>query len=387
MNKKLLLLVLSVVCVGWVSAQESYKYLSLDMKRMEDVRSTEADRNERTGWIKRADEQLKKGPYSVTYKKVLPPSGDKHDYISMGPYWWPNPKTADGLPYVRRDGERNPERNKYSDSGQLSKVIDGVFTLGNAYYYTNDERYAKKAFGLVDTFFVNPATRMNPNLKYGQFIPGICEGRGIGIIETRFMGRLLEGITLMHGAESWDKHVYEGLKRWIRDYLTWLQTHPYGIDESKAHNNHGTYYDVQCVAMNLFLGQVDEAKRLIVESTQKRLQKQVAKDGSQPYELERTNSWSYATMNLQGFILMAKMGEKIGVDLWHYTHEGQMYLKSMIDWFVPFLKKEKVWTWKQIGNAKVEAMADVLRTAAFVYGDRSYSELADNLKPIHEHIQ
>lgn len=386
MNKKLLLLVLSVVCVGWASAQESYKYLSLDMKRMEDVRSIEAGRNERTGWIKRADEQLKKGPYSVTYKKVLPPSGDKHDYISMGPYWWPNPKTADGLPYVRRDGERNPERNKYSDASQLSKVIDGVFTLGNAYYYTNDERYAKKAFGLVDTFFVNPATRMNPNLKYGQFIPGICEGRGIGIIETRFMGRLLEGITLMHGAESWDKNVYEGLKRWIRDYLTWLQTHPYGIDESKAHNNHGTYYDVQCVAMNLFLGQVDEAKRLIVESTQKRLQKQVAKDGSQPYELERTNSWSYATMNLQGFILMAKMGEKIGVDLWHYTNEGQMYLKSMIDWFVPFLKKEKVWTWKQIGNAKVEAMADVLRTAAFVYGDRSYSELADNLKPIHEHI-
>lgn len=93
--------------------------------------------------------------------------------------------------------------------------------------------------------------------------------------------------------------------------------------------------------MNLFLGQVDEAKRLIVESTQKRLQKQVAKDGSQPYELERTNSWSYATMNLQGFILMAKMGEKIGVDLWHYTNEGQMYLKSMIDWFVPFLKKKK----------------------------------------------
>lgn len=238
------MLVLLVVCVGWISAQESYKYLSLDMKRMEDVRSTEAGRNERTGWIKRADEQLKKGPYSVTYKKVLPPSGDKHDYISMGPYWWPNPKTADGLPYVRRDGERNPERNKYSDASQLSKVIDGVFTLGNAYYYTNDERYAKKAFGLVDTFFVNPATRMNPNLKYGQFIPGICEGRGIGIIETRFMGRLLEGITLMHGAESWDKNVYEGLKRWIRDYLTWLQTHPYGIDESKAHNNHGTYYNV-----------------------------------------------------------------------------------------------------------------------------------------------
>lgn len=310
MNKRFLLLLLSVVCAGWVSAQESYRYLSLDMKRMEEVRATEAGRSERAGWIKRADEQLKKGPYSVTYKKALPPSGDKHDYISMGPYWWPNPKTADGLPYVRRDGERNPERNKYSDASQLSKVIDGVFTLGNAYYYTNDERYAKKAFGLVDTFFVNPATRMNPNLKYGQFIPGICEGRGIGIIETRFMGRLLEGITLMHGAESWDKHVYEGLKRWVGEYLNWLQTHPYGIDESKAHNNHGTYYDTQCVAMHLFLGQVDEAKRLIVESTQKRLQKQVAKDGSQPHELERTNSWGYATMNLQGFILTAKMGEK-----------------------------------------------------------------------------
>ena len=105
MNKRFLLLLLSVVCAGWVSAQESYRYLSLDMKRMEEVRTTEAGRSERDGWIKRADEHLKKGPYSVTYKKALPPSGDKHDYISMGPYWWPNPKTADGLPYIRRDGE------------------------------------------------------------------------------------------------------------------------------------------------------------------------------------------------------------------------------------------------------------------------------------------
>ena len=39
----------------------------------------------------------------VDGKKLVAPSGDKHDYISVGTYWWPNPDTSDGLPYIRRD--------------------------------------------------------------------------------------------------------------------------------------------------------------------------------------------------------------------------------------------------------------------------------------------
>src|SRR5687768_12412800 len=42
---------------------------------------------------------------SIVSKQATPPSGDKHDYMSQAPYFWRNPNTATGFPYVRRDGE------------------------------------------------------------------------------------------------------------------------------------------------------------------------------------------------------------------------------------------------------------------------------------------
>src|SRR5262245_17435085 len=46
-------------------------------------------------------------PISVTQKSaLLPPTNDKHDYFSLSPYWWPDPSKPDGLPYIRRDGDR-----------------------------------------------------------------------------------------------------------------------------------------------------------------------------------------------------------------------------------------------------------------------------------------
>ena len=60
--------------------------------------------------IREADAMLSAGPFSVTQKTLSPPSGDKHDYRSVGPYWWPDPEKPDGLPYTRKDGQVNPER-------------------------------------------------------------------------------------------------------------------------------------------------------------------------------------------------------------------------------------------------------------------------------------
>ena len=70
---------------------------------------------------------------------VTPPSGDKRDYMSMGPYWWPDPNKKDGLPYIRKDGRINPESKQMEAGTYLKKTCSALQALGYASYYSGDE--------------------------------------------------------------------------------------------------------------------------------------------------------------------------------------------------------------------------------------------------------
>src|SRR5208283_3147483 len=141
-----------------------------------------------------AREALAAGPFSVVNKKTIPPGGDRHDYMSQAPYFWPNPETSNGLPYIRRDGERNPDINKISDHRTLFEMSGAVETLALAYYFTGGENYAAKARQLLAAWFFDPATRMNPNMQYAQAILGVNTGRGIGLIEGRALAPVADAV-------------------------------------------------------------------------------------------------------------------------------------------------------------------------------------------------
>ena len=127
--------------------------------------------------LRDADKALKMTPPSVMDKTMTADSGDKHDYMSMGPYWWPDPSKPDGLPYIRKDGQRNPELDKL-DRNKLGDMSKAVTTLGLAYYFSGDEKYAQKAVDFLNVWFLDAKTKMNPNLTYGQTIPGKNKGMG-----------------------------------------------------------------------------------------------------------------------------------------------------------------------------------------------------------------
>src|SRR4051812_15952667 len=194
-----------------------------------------------------AQQELSVGPFSVLNKDYTPPSGDKHDYMSQAPYFWPDPSSTDGLPYIRRDGERNPEINKYRNHGDMSRMMNTVHVLALAYYFTGNEKYAVKAGSLLRAWFLDPQTGMNPNLQYAQAIPGINTGRGIGLIETAALPRVVDAIGLLQGSGSWTEADQRGMEKWLGTFLTWMLESKNGRDESAAKNNHGTMYDVQTV--------------------------------------------------------------------------------------------------------------------------------------------
>ncbi|MFA6727516.1 MAG: alginate lyase family protein, partial [Prevotella sp.] len=191
-----------------------------------------------------AEEAMDNGPYSVTYKEKTPPSGDKRDYMSVGPYWWPDSTKSNGLPYIRRDGIVNPERYKIQDAEFFKSVCSDLFLLSLTEYFTGNKKYAEKAVDILKTWFLDEKTRMNPHLNYGQSIPGRTEGRGIGLIDTRSLVYLIDGIQILKTTGHLPNDTYEGIQIWFKEFLNWMITSEIGLDEADEHNNHGTYYDV-----------------------------------------------------------------------------------------------------------------------------------------------
>ena len=313
--------------------------------------------------------------YSVMNKKQVPPSGDKHDYMSTGPYWWPDPTKPDGLPYIRKDGLRNPTYYDISDTQEMDRMKDNTETLALAYYFTKEDKYAKYASKLIQTWFLDEATRQNPNLNFGQGIPGKNTGRGIGIIETRGLFRVVDAAILLQESNQWSKDNHLALQKWFSDYLNWLTTSPIGKDEADEHNNHGTHYSVQVIDYALFTGQAEIALAEI-ETFKNRMESQLKPDGSQPFELERTKSWDYVNMNLDGYFLVAQLAENSTVNLWQYETKEGKNIKKCLDWMMPFLKNEKKWEHEQIKNVGYGETVRLLKIASQKYSNPDYESLA-----------
>jgi hypothetical protein len=288
-----------------------------------------------------ADEALVLKPPSVMDKTRLPASGDKHDYFSFGPYWWPDPAKPDGLPYIRRDGETNPDSLRGTDTSSLKKANAAFETLALAYHLTGHEPYAQQAVLLLRTWFLDPQTRMNPSLRYAQAIPGVTDGRGIGIIEGRHLLGFIEGQPLVFPSPSWTKEDEKGFRDWLETYDHWLRTSANGVDEADEENNHGTWYDVQSIELALFLGHVDEAKALDARALALRVSTQVEPDGRQPRELARTKPISYSMLNLEGLFLLATLGEHVGVDGWGFKTDDGRSLRGAVEYLASYADPAK----------------------------------------------
>src|SRR5437667_501475 len=319
-----------------------------------------------------AQKALSEGPFSIVNKTVTPPGGDKHDYTSQAPYFWPDPKSPNGLPYIRRDGERNPEINKITDHHSLDQIEAGVETLALAYYFKGDEGYATKAVQLLRAFFLDPATRMNPNLQYAQFIPGVNTGRGIGLIETRGLTRVVDAIGLLAGSKALTNDDERALKDWFGKFLQWMIDSQNGREEAAAKNNHGTYYDLQVISYALFVGRKDLAKQILEQVREKRIPTQIEPDGRQPLELARTKAWSYSNGNLDGLMELATLGERVGVDLWNFQTKDGRSIRKALDFLTPIALGESKWQYQELGGLKPESLFPLMRRAAAVYRDKQY---------------
>lgn len=351
--------------------------------------------------LRKAEHALTLGPWSVCPKAFDPPSGDPHDYMSLSRYYHPNPATADGLPYIARDGLVNPEIGQY-DYGKLSQLVHTVQLLSVAYTFSHDERLAERVAHLLVVWFIEPATRMNPHLNFAQYIPGRegvagpptypprwvegQAGRGLfvsygGAIEGACLPLLLDALRPFQDSPSFSPALWNSLRAWFSSFLDWLLESPLGLDEKNTRNNHTLWYRVQVTSYAVFCGRRDFARSIIENDLPVLLDAQMAEDGSLPEECWRAIPMTYIYFALAAVFNLARLGEELGIaNIWRLqTARGRSILKGA-QWFAHHLLVKPPGDGGHEDRSRVEALCRMLMSAAAAhYQDPVFAQLLSRL--------
>ena len=330
--------------------------------------------------LKAAKAALAMQPVSITQFRAKLSEGGPNDFYSNGDYWWPDPTKPDGLPYIQRDGQTNPE-NFNQHRAVVRRLGDAVAALGAAYKITHDELCAKKTAELLRVFFLDPTTRMNPHLQYAQAVPGVAPGRGIGIIDTLHLIEVPVAVDAMKDSDAFPPEVTAGMKQWFAAYLDWMITSKNGQEEAAAKNNHAVAFWTQAAVFARFTAdekRLAECRRQFKEVF---VAKQMAGDGGFPAELARTKPYAYSIFQLDNMSTLCQVLSSPADDLWSFTLPDGRGIRKAVAYLYPFLADKSKWPLKPDVQAWAgwPARQTNLIFAGLALGEKSYLDLWQKL--------
>lgn len=316
------------------SAVDSKPALTMDVAVIDHDRILEA-----------ADAALKLEPITITKWHSKLSQGGTNDFYSNADYFWPDPKKPDGLPYINRDGESNP--NNFGEHRMAMRNLrDAVAALAAAYKITGEDRYATKAAELLRVFFLNPRTRMNPNLQFAQAVPGAWPGRSWGIIDGLHLIEIPPAITVMEKSPAFTPELVAGLKQWFQEMSDWMLTSKNGRAEAAARNNHSVAFWLQVACDARFTG--DEAKLAECRRQFKEVfvPNQMAADGSFPLELKRTKPYGYSIFQLDNMATLCQVLSTPRDNLWLFELPDGRGIREAMKFLYPCLADKSKWPYR-----------------------------------------
>jgi len=309
--------------------------------------------------IEEAEKALEFQVNPVTNKTKIPASKNKHDYLSYAPYKWADSSKLNGLPWITKDGQINPVSQGYdTDFKRAQKFFKTIETLSWAYYYSDDNKYAEKAIQLIKIWYINEETKVNPNINFGQAVPGTADGRKAGVQEWLQQYHVITALQIFEYANILPEDVKTEMKHWFQQYLNWLLKDKMAIEAGKTGQNHANHYNHQIVGLLIYLGREEEAKQIIENAKYDRIAVQILPDGRQPKEMGRTRSVHYASLNLWSLTELSFIGKNLGVDLWNFETEDIRSLQKAISYLKKYINQPEKWPFKEISKGGVSHTMD-----------------------------
>jgi hypothetical protein len=252
-----------------------------------------------------------------------------------------------------------------------------VPALVAAWKLTRDPSFATAAGRHLRAWFVDEATRMNPHLRYSQAIRGRVTGRGIGIIDTLHLVEVARATEVLGDSPALSASERSAVRAWFSDYLDWMTTHPYGIEEREARNNHGTCWALQVAAFARLTGRKELLDECRTRYRSVLVPNQMAADGSFPQELRRTKPYAYSLFNLEAVAALAQSLSTPDDDLWRFELADGRGLRKAMEYMVPYIRDKK--SWPKPPDVMYDAEWPMRQTsvlfAGLAYGRADYLEL------------
>ncbi len=339
------------------------------------------DALERPRVLRAAREYLHEPPRTIVSAPAPRSAGGLHDYFSEADYFWPNPKDPNG-PYINRDGESDPA-NFNTHRLLLIRLSIQMPALAAAWLLTKRKEFAEHAAAHLRAWFVEPATRMNPNLKYAQAVHGVTTGRSWSIIDTLHLVEVARAAIVLHRGGAVSESEWSGVQHWFAEYLSWMQTSEPGQKERDAKNNHGSCWLLQAAEFAILAGADDALPGFRDRFKNILIPTQVAANGSFPLELARTKPYGYSLFNLDALGMLALVLSTGADNLWTFTLLDGRGLAACFHFMEPFIANKQSWPYRH----DVQYFDDLpvrqpsLLFAGLAYRSAQYLDLWKRLDP------
>lgn len=308
---------------------------------------------------------LEKPILVITTKTYMVDTKDKHNFNSVAPYWHQQP---DG-DWERIDGKGNGLSKKIGDTEKLQKGIGTVVpALALAYVASNNpdekEKFAARAMEYCQKFFLDPATRMNPNLDYAQLIPGHNKIRVETAVEGEKLVDIVDALLLLQSSKHYTPEFDRQIRGWFGEMADWMVHSPTGKQsDRKVSGNIGVIYETMRAAFAIFSGDTTYAAKRYPR-IKERLFSEMNADGGLYRELDRKKPNMYSNKALQAWVRLFRILSVQGLDVWNLEEDGKSLEKAIL-FMVPYMMGEK----KMNDSEKVETkyFRKVARTAQYAY--------------------
>jgi len=335
-------LLLSFVLLSLSSNVFANQFVLLDKQKIQTVKSQLADgsasqeaKDVYKRLLKDANKLLASPNYSVINKTIIPPGATANDFVSISSKAWPDENKPGGLPWVKLADTNPDSKSDKVDRQRINDMANTVFTLSQAYYFSDDVKYAAKASSMIKTWFLATRTRMSPHLQYAQTIPGIDKKNSSGVMDGRLIpNNILDSINLIRGSAHWSERFDQVMNQWLTQYLTWLTGSKMGHNAAKKTDRNGSWYYLQTTSLAWYLNDTKALSRNI-KFAKGNLKKQFNSKGGLIKELGRSKSYSDSCFSLEGLTGIAIIANKAGKKFWDLPSKNKSSIAKGINYLIP----------------------------------------------------